>query len=942
MGSELDNRVRQRLSLDGFWGFRLDPEERGKRERWYREDIAFENEIIVPGCWEAQGFGERHAPAELYPSHVDFKGGVRTPAVYNGPAWYEKLIDIPQQWEGKRVWLHIGGINFEGEFWMNGELVGDHRGYSSPFKFDVTELARFGRKNLMVARIGNDLREDAYGGFDYFTNWGGIHRSIYLETVGSVWIEDAFAKPKISPPAAEFEVHVKRIGWEEARFDVAIEIGRWPDGKPEFRGQTTIELDRTEMEMLGELRVEAPRAAIWSLAEPNLYYARVTVAEAGHRTVLDEQIVRFGFREVSISGKHILLNEKPILLRATSDNCIFPLTVCPPPFKSSYERDIRLAKEYGFNLIRPHSWVPYQEHLEAADELGILMQVELPTGRSYLQHHTRRLEGHWKDELGRIIRGVRNNPSVIGYCLSNNAGNLDEGENGRLLGQLRELSTAADPTRFTLSTLGGHASDDPILGIDLRRMGVPYLPFEVSGFNDPCQWRSSVKRPLFWYQLGCYSSFPNPALREKYGGAMVPFWADRAERAAAEKNRSHLLPAFINNSERLQRLSRKVAIEFARKMPALGGFEWRSLKDSAWAVEGLVDDFGHPKHGASAEEFRRLNADSVLLMEEERRTGWCGQALRVEFLISHYGDFAIDAGELSWELVSDVGVEQSGQITVSPVQNFAVSKLHAIALELPQYDEAKKLELRLSLAGDGFGLENSWDFWVFPRDILSSVDAGIQIYDPQSRLMALEMAYPFLLMRRRSDPMQPVPEDTALLIAGGLTTRVLDYLGEGGRVLLISRRECGGLRERPVGPGPGDCAVFFAPSPADIPQTDGDCNLGTIIEKHPVMAAFPHEGFCDLPFYHLCKGGRRIDLEQFPDTVTPIIWSITDYRYCEGAAYLLEVAVGRGRLLATTLNFEETLAIRPESLFLFDKLLRYCLGEDFAPSERVPRAILEQ
>jgi hypothetical protein len=179
---------------------------------------------------------------------------------------------------------------------------------------------------------------------------------------------------------------------------------------------------------------------------------------------------------------------------------------------------------------------------------------------------------------------------------------------------------------------------------------------------------------------------------------------------------------------------------------------------------------------------------------------------------------------------------------------------------------------------------------------------------------------------------------------------MLAYLENGGRIFLLSE----GLFEE-LETEFRACYINFAGN-----------NSGTVIRQHPALDAFPHEGFCDLQFYRMLKiheGGvvrdaKTIILEDFPVTVDPIIRSIDRYQYMRDKAYLFEVSVGQGKLLVSTLSFfsranlsspakpavpqdfEKADFSGPECLFLFDKLVRYALSEDFRPTARISAAVL--
>ena len=94
-------------SLDGRWLFRLDPEDRGRGEHWFRRADALTDAIRVPGCWQGQGFGHKGTDTPW-----DFRLPARVfRATYEGTAWYGKRFRVPAEWNGCRIWLNFGGVH---------------------------------------------------------------------------------------------------------------------------------------------------------------------------------------------------------------------------------------------------------------------------------------------------------------------------------------------------------------------------------------------------------------------------------------------------------------------------------------------------------------------------------------------------------------------------------------------------------------------------------------------------------------------------------------------------------------------------------------------------------------------------------------------------------------------------------------------------------------
>ena len=115
---------------------------------------------------------------------------------------------------------------------------------------------------------------------------------------------------------------------------------------------------------------------LWSPDSPKLYVARV-------RTATQEVSVRFGIRSLESRGIRLYLNGKPFYFRGICEHGYYPITVHPPRDKNYYRMVIKTMKNLGFNAIRFHTWVPMAEYMEAADELGVVVEVETPNNTTY-------------------------------------------------------------------------------------------------------------------------------------------------------------------------------------------------------------------------------------------------------------------------------------------------------------------------------------------------------------------------------------------------------------------------------------------------------------------------------------------------------------------------------------------------------------------------------
>jgi hypothetical protein len=957
-----------------MWAFQLDPNDQGEKLGWHQASARFERTLKVPGAWEAQGLG---LP----------QGQVVGERTYEGWAWLRRSFALPTDWRGKRVWLSVGGVHRRATFWLNGHEVGFHDGYSTPFTFDLTERVSFGAENILTVRADNIYRggdDDQFGCFDWIYNWGGIHRSVYLEATEPIWIDDVFLVPDLGGSRARVKLRLaQKMGARPAstlRVECVISTATSPE-REVGRGEAAPTFAAGSNAVEFEIPVPLKEVRSWSPTNPFLYRVQVSLFQGARR--LDERWERFGMREIKVEERKILLNGNPLYLLGYGDDCIFPSTVSPSLDREEYRHRLGMARKYGFNYVRHHTHVPVEEYLEVADELGMMVQIELPIWGNYsddatmgTEYRKNLLEAEWR----RIILHNRNHPCVITYGMGNENYSVHPDVRA-FLARLYNISKELDPTRLVLNQAGSTPSQDPFGHTDFieRSFGERFESPEGEIRENLEKKSKDLTRPVIVHEMGYFGSFPDPALIPKYESvkALPAYYAAHllAQANAAMKNQLNVnpytgkflsyveeLPLWAAHSAKLQAANVKLAIEEIRKVPTVNGYSLWLLTDTGALVHGLLDDFWQPKL-VSAAAFRKYNHESVVLLGSTERIAWMGEELEISLLISHFQSQPLKGGRLEWAFTLEgksmvAGSAENLQAAVGEVGNLATFRA-----TMPRLPRAATLTLTVTLKSQLPGISNEWKFWVFPKDLLAATDRHVAV---QAQLTPIVRRYPFserfpqppesdvasqrgLSGTETFDQLNAKPP--ALLITSSLPAPVLAYLQNGGRVFLLSE----GLFEE-LETEYRTCYI----------NTAGN-NLGTVIRRHPALDAFPHEGFCDLQFYRMLnihdgrggvRNGKTIILEDFPVIVDPIIRSIDRYQYLRDKAYLFEVGVGRGKLLVSTLNFFPTLNLSslsqpavheevekadflgPECLFLFDQLVRYALSEEFRPATRISIAAL--
>ena len=384
---------------------------------------------------------------------------------------------------------------------------------------------------------------------------------------------------------------------------------------------------------------------------------------------------------------------------------------------------------------------------------------------------------------------------------------------------------------------------------------------------------------------------------------MRPWAIDLAEAAAARHGLAHLLPRFADASQRLQFQEAKLSMENCRRsFPTLAGICHFNAMDASPSPQGMLTEFYQPKY-AGRERWLQTNGDTVLLagLEADDRVLAAGQTLRVPILASDFSHPPFATGVVTWTLTGPgAGVLAAGSLTFTP-EPFSTCPVGEIVAELPQVAAALPLTLHVEWRDADRAATNDWRLWLYPT---ASLPRGLARYGAGTTSWVGQWT---------EVPVASVPEPTSPL----LLTEVLDdvveaYLHQGGRVLLAATE---GL-VRPHPPNFGFVRYYFTPPANYAPYEDGQ--NGTLVANHPLLGAFPHEGFADLNWFRMMDPAPPLDLEPLGLTDgEPVVRVIHRYPVCRPLAYLHEVAVGRGRLILCALHLSPDW---PEARFLLSEV----------------------
>lgn len=722
-----DRGTRARLSLDGTWSFWPDTEGLLPIESlegpWIRADersvrLGPPRRIRVPGVWQAQFEDLRE---------------------WSGAAWYEREMDIPHSWGGRRARMTFGAVDYFATVWVNGRLAGTHDGGYLPFALDVGPLLRTGERNTVTVRVLDPPEGGSIGPFEFAEiphgkqSWygplGGIWQSAALEATADVYVDRVFIRADVS---GAVRATVRLGSSASARSHLALRI-RSPDGIPV--ASNDLDLDPGTLVPTFETNVWRPR--LWDLAEPNLYAVDIAVYEAGQ--IIDASSDWFGFREVATEQGRVLLNGRPVYLRGALDQDYHLDTIAVPPSDETFRDEMVKAKELGLNLLRCHIKVPDPRYLAEADRLGILVWCELPNWQRPTESAKRRA----RETLAGMIERDANHPSVVAWTIANESWGLDlaDAAQRRWLAQTFAEVKQLDPTRLVVdnSACPGnfHVRSDlndfhwyravPDQASEWRAITEHWVSDPASTYSPHGDAVRTGDEPMVLSEFGAWG-LPDPAgLRDEHG--REPWWFDSGERfsngivvprGVDERFRDWDLASvfgswerFIQESQEHQFEAMKLEIEDLRRRDAIAGYVMTELTDVHWECNGLLDMGRRPK--AYADRFPRINAADVVIGMPDRLRLRAGERLTIEVVVAHCSDRDLSDGKVAWA-VPELGL--SGELQSKEIRNAAATVVGHIGLDVPQIDRPMRARTLLRVL-DSSGREvnrNDVEVVLFPSE----------------------------------------------------------------------------------------------------------------------------------------------------------------------------------------------------------------------------------
>ena len=386
-------------------------------------------------------------------------------SIYQMVSGYRRVLQVPADWAGKRVFLTLGAAGHLAEVFVDGRKLSEHRCGYTAFTTELTDFLTPGKDALLVVRVDSREQQD-FPPFGYvidYMTYGGLYREAWLDVYDGAFVDDVCVRPRIPEGQGLLKKKDTDRAIAAVRFEGSVEttvtlrgavdaeqavlrqtITRCGEDRPMVSAQAPLsamkgmagEDDRT----VYTRTLKVPDAALWDIRSPALYRLETALVCGGRE--LDRSETTFGFRRAEWRADAFYLNGRRVQLMGLNRHQSWPwIGYAAPKRMQRMDADI-LKNELGLNAVRTSHYPQSQHFIDRCDELGLLVFTEMPGwqhigGEAWKQQAVRNTED--------MVLQYRNHPSIILWGVRINESRDDD----PFYTETNAAARALDPTRAT-------------------------------------------------------------------------------------------------------------------------------------------------------------------------------------------------------------------------------------------------------------------------------------------------------------------------------------------------------------------------------------------------------------------------------------------------------------------------------------------------------------
>ncbi len=908
------------IKLEGEWNVRLDPNLLGESDHWELGLGKGGLSVWLPTSLNEAGIGDIptlqtewtgsifdrswfHDPElksyrDSSPPHFPF--WLTPKKHYVGTAWYEREFEIPEAFVGVPFRITFERPHWQTQLWVDGEYLGACRSLCVAHLYEHSGVNAAGNHRIML-RVDNAIRDldpgpDAHSISDHTQgNWNGVIGEMKLEFLSSVEIRNV----QLDPDFESNFLHVRGLlaGMAAVRGNLSVEIAplineKGNENAEPITVQTCVATQSIYHEF--ELQLNMEGLHLWDEFDPALYQVSISFrASDGSEIHWSEP---HGFRDFKADGRRLSVNGRPLFLLGNVDCCIFPLTGYPPMGIQAWKHYFQNLQRNGFNHVRFHSWCPPKAAFYAADQLGVYLQVEAPTwpNKRVSLGDGATVDHYVYEETERILEHYGNHASLCMVA----SGNEPFGDNqvdflGKYVLHFKALDRRQLYTGASVGTKWPIVPESEFI-VHSQPRGLPFedqAPHACFDFSEEIEGFSA---PFISHEMGQFCVFPDFDEIEHYTGVYQPKNLEMFRDRFLKNFPIEVAEKFLVASGKLQVLCYKAEIEAALRTSDLAGIQLLGANDfpgQGTALIGWLNAFYEPKRYVNFQVLKRFLAPTVVLARTSKFVYQSTETAEWILEIAHFGATDLLDQPLDWRLNACESGQliEEGSLKISKIRTGQVSLLTMINVQLDLVKTASKCVLNVSV-GD---FSNEWNFWVFP-------DA------PEVKM-----------------------ESNTVVIAES-SNEVMDAIENEKDILILAGPELQNGR---------DIVQYFRPAFWNTswfqmapPHTLGLC----IDDEHPVFCDFPTDFHSDYQWWELVQNQPVANLENFPESLTPIVRPIDTWFINRRLGMLFEFRIVESRVVCCTADLHSACS-DVVSKNLFRSILSYMKGEEFEPTVEVSR-----
>ncbi|MGF7230030.1 exo-beta-1,4-galactosidase [Arachidicoccus sp.] len=912
------------ISLAGKWSFKIDREDVGILQKYFESNL--DGSILLPGSMVQNNLGDdvtldTHWTGSIYDSSWYFNprmakyrtpGNLKFPFFltpnkrYVGAAWYQKTVDIPANWTNKHITLFLERAHWQTKVWVDNKAVGERNSLSAPQVYDLTKELSKGIHRITI-RVDNRIHainpgQDSHSITDQTQgDWNGIVGKIVLEAVPEIWIKQIQTFPDLENHLVRVKLFIHNNLKQSETAKVTLSANSF--NSPENQKVAPISQNIHCINGDEEVTIDYPMGKdflAWNEFHPALYHLNVQlISNQGE----DNAKTDFGMRSFKINGTRFAVNGVNTFLRGTVENCDFPITGYAPMDVPSWQRVFKIAKSYGLNEMRFHSYCPPEAAFEAADLEGFYLHVE---GPSWANHGSslgdgKPIDQYIYDETNRIDDAYGNHPS---FCMMAYGNEPRGGHQAAYLNKFVDYWVAKDSRHVYTGASTGMSWPWVNQEQFIVRSGPRGLNWATVGPNTLTSFYDAIKDhpiPYISHEVGQYCAFPDFTEIKKYTGVHKAKNFELFQQDLKDHFMGDQAHDFLMSSGKLQLLCYKGEIEKALRTPGFAGFELLGLNDysgQGTALVGVLNVFWQSKGYVDADQFKAFSGSVVPLALIPKFVYKNNEQFKAAIQIANFGEGEIKNAHPQWQLTDEQGqVVANGALVI---QNIPIGNAIALGeVNIPLSKIAKAAQLRFSVSLKGTSIKNSWNIWVYPNSEITQKDSS-QIY-----------------------------------FCHELNGQATEALKQGKKVLLL----CAGKVQMGKDVAMHFLPVFWNTSWFKMrpPHTTGIY----LNPADPAFKYFPTEDFSDFQWWSLVNKQQVMWLKDFPHDFRPLVQPIDTWFLNRRLGLIFEAKVGNGRLMVCSADLSSNLNSRPAARQLLYSLTKYMESKDFKPKARVDLEVIQ-